>query len=265
MHVDCSGDHGEVPGGPVEPVGSGRVGDHDVLEPHPEPTGEIDARLDAERVPGRERCGIAGDEVRVLVRVEPDAVTDPVDEGVGEIFKVLERTKQLDNTLVIFSSDNGFFWGEHGLADKRWPYEESIRDPFLMRLPRLIKPGSTFDQLVLNIDLAPTLLELAGAPIPKSIQGRSLLPLLGDPKTAWRSSFFCEYFQEKPYPQTPTWQAVRSQDWKYIHYPDLKDMDELYEIRADPAELKNRIKDERAQTKLADLKTELEKMLKSPN
>src|SRR5207244_12208649 len=99
-----------------------------------------------------------------------------VDEGIGQLFKALEDSKQLDNTLVIFSSDNGFFWGEHGFGDKRWAYDESIRDPLLMRYPKLIKAGTTRDQFVLNIDLAPTLLELAGVSIPKSIEGRSLLP-----------------------------------------------------------------------------------------
>src|SRR5206468_2413929 len=112
-----------------------------------------------------------------------------VDEGVGQLFKALEDAKQLDHTLIIFSSDNGFFWGEHGFGDKRWAYEESIRDPLLMRYPKLIKPGATLDQFVLNIDLPPMLLELAGAPIPKAIQGRSLLPLFSDAKAPWRTSF----------------------------------------------------------------------------
>jgi len=183
-----------------------------------------------------------------------------VDEGIGEILKALEVSKQLDNTLVIFTSDNGFFWGEHGLADKRWAYEESIRDPLLMRYPPRIKPGVTFEQFALNIDIAPTLLDLARVPIPKSVQGQSLLPLFKDPKTPGRASFLTEYFQEKQYPQTPTWQAVRSPQWKYIHYPGLKEMDELYEIKADPYELKNRIKDQTAQTALKQMQDELEKL-----
>src|SRR5207249_8303011 len=116
-----------------------------------------------------------------------------IDEGVGQLLKALEDSKQLDNTMVIFTSDNGYFWGEHGLGDKRWAYEESIRDPLLMRYPKLIKAGTMLDQLVLNIDIAPTFLELAGARVPKSVQGRSLLPLFKDAKTPWRKAFLTEY------------------------------------------------------------------------
>jgi arylsulfatase A-like enzyme len=185
-----------------------------------------------------------------------------VDEGVGQLFEALEEANQLDNTVIIFSSDNGFFWGEHGFADKRWAYDESIRDPLLIRFPRMIKPGTVFNQLVLNIDLAPTLLELAGAPVSKTIQGRSLLPLLKDTKTSWRNSFLTEYYQEKQYPRTPTWQAVRTDGWKYINYTDLKDMDELYDLKADPYEMRNLINEPDSQAALKDMLAELEKLRK---
>ena len=186
-----------------------------------------------------------------------------VDEGVGQLFKALEEAKQLDHTIIIFSSDNGFFWGEHGFGDKRWAYDESIRDPLLMRYPKLIKAGTTLDQFVLNIDIAPTLLELAGAPISKSIQGRSLLPLLKDAKTPWRTSFLTEYFQEKAYPRVPTWKAVRNERWKYIQYVDLTGMDELYDIKADPYEMKNLIKEPNAHEALEKMQAELKKLLRS--
>jgi arylsulfatase A-like enzyme len=185
-----------------------------------------------------------------------------VDEGVGELFKALEESGQLDNTIIIFSSDNGFFWGEHGLADKRWGYDESIRDPLLIRFPRLIKPGTVFHQFILNIDIAPTLLELAGTPVPKTIQGRSFFPLLKDPETSWRASFLTEYFQEKAYPRTPTWQAVRTDRWKYISYSDLKGMDELYDLKTDPYEMKNLINDPGAQSMLTKMQAELQKLRK---
>ena len=185
-----------------------------------------------------------------------------VDDGVGQVLKALEDRNELDNTLIIFTSDNGFFWGEHGLADKRWAYEESIRDPLLIRYPRLIKAGSTPGQLVLNIDIAPTLLDLAGVAIPKTMQGRSLLPLLTDPATPWRRSLLTDYFQEKGFPRVPTWQAVRTDRWKYIHYPDLADMDELYDLQSDPIEVKNLIKAAGAQKELKQLRAELEKLKK---
>jgi arylsulfatase A-like enzyme len=185
-----------------------------------------------------------------------------IDEGVGDILKALEQTKQLDNTVVVFSSDNGYFWGEHGLGDKRWAYEESIRDPLLMRYPKLIKAGTTLDQLAMNIDVAPTFLELGGVPVPKTIQGRSLLPLFKDNKAPWRNSILTEYFQEKMYPRTPSWTAVRTGDWKLIHYKDLEAMDELYNLKSDPYELKNLIKDSSAQKTLTQIKAELAKLLK---
>jgi len=186
-----------------------------------------------------------------------------VDEGVGQLFKALEEANQLDKTLIIFASDNGYFWGEHGFGDKRWPYEESIRDPLLMRYPKLIKAGRTLDQFVLNIDIAPTLLELAGAPASKSLQGRSLLPLFTDAKTPWRTSFLTEYFQEKANMRVPTWKAVRTERWKYIHYVDLAGMDELYDIKADPYEMKNLVKEAGAQPALEEMKGELNKLLRS--
>jgi arylsulfatase A-like enzyme len=186
-----------------------------------------------------------------------------VDDGVGDLFQALADTKQLDNTLLIFSSDNGYFWGEHGLGDKRWAYEESIRDPLLMRYPRLIKAGTTLEPLVLNIDLAPTVLELGGAPIPKTIQGRSLVPLFKDPQAPWRASLLTEYFLERGFPRVPTWQAVRTDRWKYIHYTKLDGLDELYDLSADPYELKNLIQDPSSRSTLKRLQAELAKWLQA--
>jgi N-acetylglucosamine-6-sulfatase len=186
-----------------------------------------------------------------------------VDEGVGQLLKALEESKQLDNTVFVFSSDNGFFWGEHGLADKRWAYEESIRDPLLIRYPKLIKAGTKLDQMVLNIDIAPTFLELGGVPVPKNIQGQSLLPLFKDPNASWRHSLLTEYFMEKQYPRTPTWQAVRTERWKYIHYTELKDMDELYDLKADPYEMKNVIREASARPGLSEMTSELEQLKKA--
>jgi N-acetylglucosamine-6-sulfatase len=185
-----------------------------------------------------------------------------IDEGLGQLFKALEATKQLDNTLIVFSSDNGFFWGEHGLSDKRWAYEESIRDPLLMRYPKLIKPGIKLEQLVLNIDLAPTFLEVAGVAVPNSVQGRSLLPLFENPKATWRNSFLTEYFQENAFPRTPSWQAVRTDRWKYIQYQGLSGMDELYDLRADSHEMKNLVNERTGKSALKQMQAELEKLRK---
>ncbi len=185
-----------------------------------------------------------------------------VDEGVGQLFQALEDSRQLDNTVLIFTSDNGYFWGEHGLGDKRWAYEESIRDPLLVRYPKLIKAGTVLEPMVLNIDIAPTVLELGGAPIPTSIQGRSLLPRFKDAKSPWRASFLIEYFFERGFPRVPTWQAVRTDQWKYIRYTELEGMDELYDLKADPYELKNLIHAPSAQSTLKNLQGELAKLRK---
>jgi arylsulfatase A-like enzyme len=201
---------------------------------------------------------------KIPVRVERQQLRAlmAIEEGVGQLLKALEKSGQLDNTMIIFTSDNGFFWGEHHLDDKRWAYEESIRDPLFIRYPKLIKPGVVRDQMVLNIDIAPTLLELAGVAVPEAMQGRSLLPLFSEANPAWRSSALFEYFLEKPYPRTPTWQSVRTDRWKYIHYTELTGMDELYDLKADPYEMKNLIAADSAKSTLQEMQREMEKLLK---
>ncbi|MEJ7638348.1 MAG: sulfatase/phosphatase domain-containing protein [Singulisphaera sp.] len=185
-----------------------------------------------------------------------------VDEAMGRIFKALEGTGQSEQTLLVFTSDHGYFWGEHDLGGKHGPYEEALRIPLLMRYPKRIPSGITLDALVLNVDVAPTLLELGGAELPRNLHGRSLLPLLADASAPWRTSFLAEYFYNRGQtPRFPTWQAVRTERWKYIRYPDQDGMDELYAVGADPHEMKNRIDDPRAATPLQDLKAELGRLL----
>jgi N-acetylglucosamine-6-sulfatase len=162
-----------------------------------------------------------------------------VEEGVGSILAALEETGQLDDTLVVFSSDNGYFWGEHKLGDKRRAYEEGLRVPLLMRYPRLIRAGSRPTQMVLNTDLAPTFLQLAGVKPGSSMDGMSVLPLFGRKKPRWRTSFTTEYFLDPGYLQTPRWRSVRTERWKYIHYQDVPNSEELYDLAADPFEMKN--------------------------
>ncbi len=188
-----------------------------------------------------------------------------VDEGVGQIFTVLEKLGQLENTLLILAGDNGYFYGEHGLSvERRLAYEESIRMPLLMRCPRVIRPGTTIEPMALNIDLAPTLLELAGVPGPGAMQGRSLVPLLRGQRVPWRDSFLIEYYSDKVFPRIVNmgYQAVRTEGWKYLHYTELAGMDELYDLRADPYEMNNCINDPAAQEKLKQLKAELARLLK---
>lgn len=185
-----------------------------------------------------------------------------VDESVGEVLKTLEQTGELDNTLVIFTSDNGYFWGEHGLGDKRYSYEESIRIPMVMRYPKLIRPGSRFDEDVLNVDICPTALALAGARAPGNVHGRSLVPVMTRAAKNWRTSFLSEYFLEPNFERTPSWQAVRTKRWKYTRYTELEGVDELYDLQADPYEMNNLIRESAAAKTLATLRAELERLLK---
>ena len=183
-----------------------------------------------------------------------------VDEGLGRIFAALEETRQIDNTLVVFASGNGCFWGEHGLSDKRAAYEESIRIPLLMRYPKLIRPGTRLRNYVLNTDLASTMVEISRSnPVP-SMKGRSLVPLLEGRARDWRRSFLCEYFEEPAFPRIPSWQAIRTERWKYIRYTNIDGMDELYDLASDPGEVRNLINDSATQSALDDCREDMARL-----
>ena len=201
---------------------------------------------------GTDRDSVVRDQLRTLAAV---------DEGVGALVRALKRSGQLDNTVIVYTSDNGYLLGEHGQFDnKRFAYEESIRVPLVVRYPKAVAPGTRVEALALNVDVAPTLLELAGAEPLEKVHGRSLLPLLGGRPAAWRESFLAEYFLEKVAPRTPAWQAVRTARWKYIRYTELEGMDELYDLAADPHEMRNLIDDLAAQPALGEMKAELERL-----
>jgi arylsulfatase A-like enzyme len=188
------------------------------------------------------------------------------EEGVGEILNALTEKKLLDHTIIIFTSDHGYFYGEHGLSvERRLAYEEGIRIPLVMRYPALIKAGMMIDHMVLSIDIAPTLLELVGAKVPNNLHGRSLVPLLKGEPVKWRDSFLVEYFSDKVFPRMDRmgYQAVRTDRWKLIHYTDLRGMDEVYDLQTDPYEMHNRIDDPAAKPALEQLRVELQRHLQS--
>lgn len=188
-----------------------------------------------------------------------------IDDGVGEILRALEETGQLENTVIVFTSDNGYFYGEHGLSvERRLAYEESIRMPLLVRYPRMIKAGTVRNEFALNIDLAPTLLSLAGVPVPGNMQGRSLAPLLKGGSVSGRNSFLIEYYSDRVFPRVLQmgYKAVRNRRWKYIHYLELEGMDELYDLKTDPYEMKNLIHHPGAAKALDEMKREMERLLK---
>jgi N-acetylglucosamine-6-sulfatase len=181
-----------------------------------------------------------------------------VDENLGRLFDTLEKSGKSGNTIVVFTSDNGYFLGEHGLGDKRAAYEESIRIPLLVRVPGAPK-GQRIDAMALNIDLAPTLLDLAGVEVPDAMQGRSLRPLLhGENPSDWRTAFLYEYFDDPPF-KTPVNLALRTTTAKLIRYPGHDDWTELFDLRSDPFETKNLARDPARATMLARMQAEFDR------
>lgn len=164
-----------------------------------------------------------------------------VDESITTLLDHLKRRGLLESTLVLYMGDNGFAFGEHGLIDKRTAYEESMRVPMLMHCPELFKAGTVVEQVVANIDIAPSLLEAAGLVAPGHIEGRSVLPLARAERVPWRESLLYEYYWERNFPQTPTTHALREDRYKYIRYHGIWDIDELYDLQADPLEANNLI------------------------
>ncbi|MFN7936083.1 MAG: sulfatase [Bryobacteraceae bacterium] len=194
------------------------------------------------------------------------ATIPSVDDSVGEIYETLRTKGELDNTVFVFCSDNGFLLGEHGSIDKRTMWEESIRVPLLMRYPGMIQQPSVRQEMVLNLDLAPTLVEMCGAAPLTRVHGRSMVRMLtmGDP--GWRKYFLYEYNFENEFPYTPNVRGVRSQEWKYIHYPNGEGQPEthraeLYHLKEDPKETKNLIDDAGASQMLTGLQGELARLL----
>ncbi len=161
-----------------------------------------------------------------------------VDEGIGRLMESLKKRGNLENTLIIFTSDNGYFHMEHRRWDKRLAYEESLRIPMLVMYPGKIEAGSTSAGLVTNLDFAPTVLDYAGAEIPEQMQGRSMRPLFDPANTEWRDSIFYEYWTDLVH-SIPTMIAVRTDRHKLICYPELDDIDELYDLSKDPHEMHN--------------------------
>src|SRR6185436_18648147 len=184
-----------------------------------------------------------------------------VDENVGRVLNALDELGLAANTMVVYSSDNGFYLGEHGLADKRSAYDESMRIPLLLRYPPLGLKGKTNDALVLNIDLASTFLDYAGITIPSSMQGKSWRPLLeaASRSTApkWRTSFFYEYFYERNF-AFPTTLALRTETAKLIKYPGHDDWTELFDLKTDPYEISNLAHDAGAKPLLDKMESEYE-------
>ncbi len=190
------------------------------------------------------------------------ACVQSVDDNVGRMLDWLDANGLRENTVVIYTSDQGFFLGEHGLFDKRFMYEESLRMPFLVRWPAAIRPGSTSDAIGTNCDFAPTFLDLAGRPTPQDMQGRSFLPLWkGTKPRDWRRAMYYRYYHDPGDHNTRAHYGVRTAAHKLIYFWK-KDQWECYDLVADPQEMHNIYNDPQAQKTVAMLKQELWRLKK---
>jgi len=182
-----------------------------------------------------------------------------VDENLGRLLAALDALALAEDTVIVYTSDNGYFFGEHCLGDKRAIYEEALRVPMLVRYPRLFGKGQVVDEMVLNIDLAPTLLDLAGVPVHGEMQGVSWKELASGQKPAnWRTSFLAEYYKEMG--DTPTLVGIRTATEKLIKYKGHDEWTEVFDVVLDPYEMKNHVSDPAVRARLA---AELEVQMKA--
>lgn len=189
-----------------------------------------------------------------------------VDDSVGRIYEYLEETGELDNTLFIFTSDNGILEGEHGMVDKRTAHEGSLRIPLVVRYPDLIEEGTVIDAQTLTLDFASSILEICGAPALPKTQGASWKKLVSEGDDDWRTSWYYEYNYEKQFPYTPNVRALRTDEWKYMRYPHGdgsadKHMAELYNLKDDPEERNNLINDPKHADLVKELRAELDRRI----
>lgn len=167
------------------------------------------------------------------------ACLESVDENIGRLMEYLEQNGLAENTLVVYTSDQGFYLGEHGWFDKRFMYEPSFRTPLIIRYPQMIRAGSINEDLVQNIDYAPTFLDLAGIDIPDEMQGESLIPLLVNEDTSWREALYYHYYEFPGIHMVKRHFGIRTKRYKLIHFYYDVDEWELYDLKEDPDELNN--------------------------
>lgn len=189
-----------------------------------------------------------------------------VDDNVGRVLEYLEKTEQLENTIIIYTSDQGFYMGDHGWYDKRFMYEESLRAPFMIRYPKQIASSVKItDAMIQNIDFAPTLLDMVGAEVPSEMQGESFKPVLTGEKETFKEAVYYHYY-EYPRPHAvKRHYGVRTDRYKLIHFYDDIDVWELYDLANDPKEMKNLINDESMGEVIAQLKVKLAELQEKYN
>jgi len=181
-----------------------------------------------------------------------------VDDGVGRVMETLSELGLDDNTVVIYSSDQGFYIGDHGWYDKRWMYEESLKMPLIVKWPGVTKPDTISEQMVQNLDYAPTFLSMAGAKVPDDMQGASIVPLLkGGQPDDWRKSIYYHYYEYPSVHMVPRQYGIRTERFKLIHFYQFDEW-EMYDLQADPDELTNLYEDPTQQDRIKQLKQQLE-------
>lgn len=183
-----------------------------------------------------------------------------VDDGVGQVLDYLKENGLEENTIVVYTSDQGFYLGEHGWFDKRFMYEESFRTPILMKYPKEIEPGTVVDELVQNIDFAPTFLDYAGADIDESIQGESLRKLVNGEVSEWRDAIYYTFYEYPAEHKVKRHYGVRTDRYKLIHFYYDIDKWELYDLEKDPTEMHNVYEDAEYTSVKEDMHKQLEKM-----
>jgi arylsulfatase A-like enzyme len=237
------------------------------LKPPPNLTPEQKAAWEAAYGPRNEAFLRAGLQGKDLVRWKYQRYAKDylrcvasVDENIGRVLEYLDESGLASRTIVVYSSDNGWYLGEHGWFDKRFMYEESLRVPLLVRWPGVARPGSENRDMVSNLDFAPTFLEAAGVPVPPDMQGRSLVPLLrGETPSDWRRSFYYHYYEFPGPHSVARHYGVRTERHKLIHFYQLGEW-ELYDLEKDPDELRNVYADPGHAGTVAELKKELDRL-----
>ncbi len=183
-----------------------------------------------------------------------------VDDGIGEVLDYLDASGLAENTVVIYSSDQGWYLGEHGWYDKRWMYQESLLSPLLVRWPGVVEAGSVNEDIVSNLDFAETFLEIAGVPAPDDMQGRSLVPILqGTTPEDWRKSFYYHYYEFPGAHSVARHYGVTNGKHKLIHFYENEEW-ELFDLENDPNELKSEYANPEYAPIVAALNAELERL-----
>jgi len=191
------------------------------------------------------------------------ATAKSLDRNIGRILAYLEQSGLAENTVVMYASDQGFYMGEHGWFDKRFMYEESLKTPFVLKYPKHIKPGTVVNDIVVNIDFAPTFLDIAGIKAPVEMQGKSFLPLVTKSGKVenWRTAMFYHYYEYPQPHKVPPHFGIRTMRYKLIRFYGPRNEWELYDLKTDPTEMHNIIHDQKQANTIIDLKKQLRSLI----